>query len=176
MRHAPLSRPHLLRSLSTLVLLVLAPGAWAQQAPPGTKAAPPSRTQVNDVQAREQLLGAHALTLQWVSYEWEEKQRKDKPGKATVTEKDGLLTLEGEHSGAKGGLLRVDGAIERVDAKSFILVGRVETRMGFVNDGQPCVREGRFTFRMTGKRRYWRLQQMDNPCSDVTDYVDVYLR
>jgi hypothetical protein len=37
-------------------------------------------------------------------------------------------------------------------------------------------REGRFTFRITGTRRYWRMKEMNNPCEDVADYVDVYLR
>jgi hypothetical protein len=38
------------------------------------------------------------------------------------------------------------------------------------------MRSGTFHFKATGKRRYWRMQEMDNPCDSVTDYVDVYFR
>ena len=39
--------------------------------------------------------------------------------------------------------------------------------------GRRCERNGDFEFRATGKRKYWRLQQME-ACGGLTDYVDVY--
>ena len=41
--------------------------------------------------------------------------------------------------------------------------------------GKPCVKTGRFTFRITGTRKYWRLKEMTN-CEGgmLVDYVDVY--
>jgi hypothetical protein len=35
------------------------------------------------------------------------------------------------------------------------------------------VRDGSYEFRITGRRRYWRLQQMEQ-CDGLTDYVDIY--
>jgi hypothetical protein len=32
------------------------------------------------------------------------------------------------------------------------------------------------TFKITGKRKYWRMQQFDNPCDEAADYVDIYFR
>jgi len=45
-----------------------------------------------------------------------------------------------------------------------------------INGGEPCLREGEMTFAITGKRRFWRLQQMQNPCNEVVDYIDIFLR
>ena len=63
-----------------------------------------------------------------------------------------------------------------MDAKTFVLVGKVEMRVDHSNEGKPCLREGRFTFRITGKRRSWRMKELVNPCDRVTDSVDVFLR
>jgi hypothetical protein len=38
------------------------------------------------------------------------------------------------------------------------------------------MRQGDFTFKVTGKRKYWRMQEMDNPCDEATDYVDIYYK
>jgi hypothetical protein len=107
--------------LALLFTLSPVPRARAGEGEPA-----PTKTQVSDAKAREQLLGEHPLTLQWIS------------------------------DGGK--------------------VGKVETRVDYIADGKVCPREGRFTFRITGKRRYWRMKEMNNPCEDVVDYVDVYLR
>jgi hypothetical protein len=158
--------------LALLLTLVSTPRALAGEGAPAAKdAAPaaPTKTQVSDDKAREKLLGDHDLTLQWIS-------DKKKVGKAQVTEENGLLKLKGEQRGPKGNYVTVEGVIERVDAASFVLVGKVETRVDYIAGGKVCPREGRFTFRITGKRRYWRMKEMNNPCEDVVDYVDVYLR
>lgn len=44
------------------------------------------------------------------------------------------------------------------------------------NNGAPCKRDGTMTFAITGKRKYWRLQEMQSPCDETTDYVDIFLR
>ena len=72
--------------------------------------------------------------------------------------------------------MKIDGTITSIDAKEFAFSGNITTQVSHINEGKPCVREGEFTFKITGKRRYWRLLQMDNPCDPVTDYVDIYLR
>jgi hypothetical protein len=115
------------------------------------------------------LVGKHRFSLQWVS--WEDF------GTATVTDDNGLLRIEGEQKGkGTNDLVRIDGKIAKVDAASFVFVGTIVTRVSHINGGEPCTREGTFTFAITNNRTYWRLQQMDNPCEGVTDYVDVYFK
>ena len=69
-------------------------------------------------------------------------------GKAQITEENGLLKLRGKQRDAKGDYVTVEGVIERVDAKPFILVGKVEIRVDYIAGGKVCPREGRVTFRI----------------------------
>ena len=127
-----------------------------------------ARTVVNDQQAKQQLLGLHRLSLQWVSW--------DQFGEANVVESDGVLRITGEQA-RDDDYVRMDGTIMQVDAKSFIFNGRIVTRVSHINEGQPCTRQGEMTFRMIGARKYWRLKEMENPCDrPVVDYVDIFLR
>ena len=142
--------------VAMLVLSVLITGAAHAQQAPST-----------DAKARAALLGSHLLTLQWIG--------SDKLGSAKVTDEEGTLRLKGEQK--KGDdFVTVDGTITSLDAKTFTFEGTITTRVSHIAKGQPCERKGKMTFAITGKRKYWRLQQMDNPCEGVTDYVDLYLR
>jgi hypothetical protein len=114
------------------------------------------------------LLGRHMLSLQWISWE--------KFGTAVVTNKLGVYGLEGEQRGPGGDYLKIAGMIVSIDAREFKFEGTITTRVSHINNGQPCERQGDFTFKVTGKRKYWRLQEMDNPCDEATDYVDIYFR
>ena len=127
------------------------------------------RTQVNDAAAAKMLLGRHMLSLQWISW--------DHFGSAVVTKRDGVYSIKGEQKGrGNTDFLSVDGVIKSIDEKEFVFDGTIVTQVSHINGGEPCTREGEFIFKITGKRKYWRLQQMDNPCDPVTDYVDVYFR
>jgi hypothetical protein len=125
------------------------------------------KTVVADRAARQMLLGRHMLSLQWVSW--------DRFGVATVTERDGTLYIEGEQRVGED-YVTIDGQITRVEAKAFTFRGKIVTRVSHINGGAECTRDGEFTFAVKANRKYWRLQQMDNPCEPVTDYVDVYFR
>lgn len=130
-----------------------------------------TRTTVDDRRAATMLLGLHKLSLQWVSWDYF--------GRATVTNRRGVYTLKGEQRGrgmSKGNYVTVDGVITSISAKEFAFTGKIVTLVTHINGGKPCVRDGDFTFKITGKRRYWRLQQMDSPCDQATDYVDIYFR
>jgi hypothetical protein len=134
-------------------------------------AAAQSKTDVNDAAAARMLLGRHKLSLQWVSWDFF--------GAATVTNAHGIYSLKGEQRGrgqTKSDFVTIEGSVTSIDAKEFAFSGKIVTRVSHINGGEACVRDGEFTFKITGKRRYWRLQQMDNPCDPVTDYVDIYFR
>ena len=129
------------------------------------------KTDVNDAMAARMLLGRHKLSLQWVSWDYF--------GVATVTNRRGAYSIKGEQKGRGGrssDFVKLDGVITSIGAKEFTFRGEIVTQVSHINGGKPCTRDGEFIFKITGKRRYWRLQQMDNPCDPVTDYVDVYFR
>jgi hypothetical protein len=136
-----------------------------------TFAAAQERTDVNNRAAANMLLGRHRLSLQWVSWDYF--------GVATVANRRGVYSIKGEQKGRGRGnthFVKIDGKITSIDAKEFAFTGTIITQVSHINGGKPCTRDGEFTFKITGKRRYWRLQQMDNPCDPVTDYVDIYFR
>jgi hypothetical protein len=127
------------------------------------------KTVVNDAKARAALVGRHKLSLQWISWDYF--------GTASVINRNGVLRLKGEQKSRKSSdFVKIDGVIVSIDEKEFVFDGTIVTQIDHINNGEPCERAGEMTFRITGKRRYWRLQEMDNPCDGVTDYVDIYFR
>lgn len=144
--------------LMLLVVGLVAVGVFAQQ-----------KTDVNDASAAKMLVGRHKLSLQWISWDYF--------GVATVKSVTGVYSIKGEQKGRGGtDFVKIDGVITKIDAKEFIFDGKIVSQISHINGGQPCEREGEFTFKITGKRKYWRLMEMDNPCDPVTDYVDIYFR
>lgn len=127
------------------------------------------KTEIKDVRASRMLLGKHLFSLQWISW--------DHFGTAAVTNDRGVYRLKGEQKGrGDTDFVRIDGIVTRVEARSFTFEGTIETQVSHINGGEPCVREGEMTFRITGNRKYWRLQEMDNPCDGVVDYIDRFFR
>ena len=128
-----------------------------------------TKTDINNAAAAKMLLGKHKLSLQWISWDYF--------GVAAVKNVRGVYSINGEQKGrGNRDFVTIDGSITRINAKEFVLEGKIVSQISHINGGQPCEREGEFTFKITGKRKYWRLMQMDNPCDAVTDYVDIYFR
>jgi hypothetical protein len=126
------------------------------------------QTQVQDSRTRNLFLGRHGLTLQWIGWEaW---------GSATVKDVGGLWRLTGsQYSQDRQDYLIVDGAILSASPTEFVFAGTILTRVSCVNNGRPCKRVGTMKFAATGKRRYWRLQEIGN-CDTSADYVDLYFK
>lgn len=127
------------------------------------------KTIINDVNAKQMLLGKHFLSLQWISWDYF--------GAANVVNKNGVFNLKGEQK-QRGGTdyVKIDGIITEINTKDFKFDGTVEMQISHINNGEPCERKGKMTFLVTGKRKYWRLQEMKSPCDVTTDYVDIYFR
>jgi hypothetical protein len=147
------------RTLAIAMLLVVGAAAvFAQQ-----------KTDVKDANAASMLRGRHKISLQWISWDYF--------GVANVTNRGGVYSLKGEQKGRKStDFVTVDGVITSIDAKEFKFDGKIVTQVSHIFGGKPCTREGEMTFRITGKRKYWRLQSIDNPCDGVADYVDIFFR
>lgn len=117
-------------------------------------------------------IGKHNLTLQWISW--------DKPGKINIgaPDPDGWREVEGAQIGEgenQGAYLKVNGRLKQLSQAELIFEGTIETLVSHLSDGKPCVRDGTYHFKATGKRKYWRLQEMKE-CGEkgATDYVDIY--
>jgi hypothetical protein len=147
------------KMLASLTLL-LATAAAAQ--PP-----PAERTIVNDQAALQRLRRSSGITLQWISFEtpgW---------GHVVATMRGGLLHLSGSQTERGGpGRLTLDGDVLSVEPRSFTFKGRIVIA-GAPDPGRNCVRDGTYEFRVTQRRRYWRLQDFE-ACDGLADYVDIY--
>ena len=141
-----------------LILLTFGASVFAQ-----------SKTQINSVKAKNMLLGKHMLSLQWISWDYF--------GSATVTNKRGVYYLKGKQKNRENSdFVEVDGIVTEINEKDFKFDGTVTMQISHINNGETCERTGEMTFAITGKRKYWRLQEMKSPCDITTDYVDIYFR
>lgn len=128
------------------------------------------KTVVNNAKARTMLAGKHKFSLQWIDF-WKYF------GTATVTNRSGVYYLKGEQRKRGGSdFVTIDGIITQIDEKEFKFDGKIVTQVSHNNNGDPCERSGEMTFKITGTRKYWRLQEMQSPCGVETDYVDIFFR
>lgn len=158
------------RHTSKILLPVLLTISVMHILPPSSVAA--DKTIFKDNGQRSKLIGKHMLSLQWLQF------MNNMYGSATVTDKDGVLLLKGEQraKGKEKGYVTVDGRITEVSSHAFKFNGKIATSVSHINDGKECVRSGDMNFVAKGGRKYWRLQEMQSPCSEVTDYVDLYFK
>ncbi len=153
------------RSLLITLLIAIGPVSL-----PAQTVSVSTRTVVNDKVAATQLIGRHKFQLHWISWgKWKDL------AELVVIDRGGTLSLKARQ--AKGGdYVEIEGTVLKIEAKEFTFQGRIVTRVSYKNEGKPCERNGEMIFKITGKRRYWRLQEMQSPCDETTDYVDIFLR
>jgi hypothetical protein len=137
--------------------------APAQQGQAGGALAPVQKTQINDQAAYERLLNNSGVTLQWL---WSAKR-----GKMNAIDDNDVVRLEGTQANFEG-TLKVKGEVVSIGRDSFVLRGTILI-LDAPDKGRRCERTGDYEFKATGKRKYWRLQQME-ACGGLTDYVDIY--
>ncbi len=165
--HSPLYRLTIVKKIQViligLALSLWQTGLWAQPEPQEI-------TLVSSPAAARKLVGRHKLNLQWIGSEnWSEF------GNIKVIDRQGIMLIRGQQT--KGDdYLQIDGRILNIEDKQFTFQGKIVTRVSHINKGQSCERNGEMVFKITENRKYWRLQQMLNPCDPVTDYVDIFMR
>lgn len=149
----------LARALLATALVAFAPAAASAQSA--------ARTTVTDPAALARLQRNSGVTLQWISFESPAR------GHVRVTREGGLYRLRGEQRSRRdSGRLTLDGVVTAIGPRSFRFEGRIVITDA-PDRSRECVRDGGFDFLVTGRRRYWRLQQME-VCDGLTDYVDIY--
>lgn len=117
------------------------------------------------------LIGNHKISLQWISWE--------NFGTALIekTDKLGVYKITGKQvDDIKSHYLKIEGNLKPLNEKLLLFEGKIETRIGYINGGESCLREGTFHFRISGERKYWRLKEMTNPCDsgNLVDYIDIF--
>lgn len=116
----------------------------------------------------ERLKRNSGITLQWIG--WNER------GTLAVTEsRDGVVSLNGRQTSADGlSALSLEGRVVLTTPTAFVMVGTIDVDLH--RYPPRCRRDGAFTFRATGNRRYWRLVEKTRPCATYgdLDYVDIY--
>ncbi|MFM9977842.1 MAG: hypothetical protein ACKVOP_07345 [Sphingomonadaceae bacterium] len=143
--------------IAALMLALAAQGASAPVAA--------ERTIVVDARAAARLTQNTGLTVQWLG--WERR------GTVSARFDNGVLTLKGRQlSPEDKGSLHLIGVVTRIEKDRFFFKGQIDIR-DTPDAGRECLRDGEYEFRITGKRRYWRLQEME-VCDGLTDYVDIY--
>ena len=157
--------------IAALVALLLMPVAANAQKRRGSRSRRPVATS-NLTALERKVVGKHMLSLQWISWEYF--------GTANITKQaDGTLRCTGEQLSRGddshiGDYLKIDGTVRIVSALDLEFTGTIRTKIYHINGGKPCIRDGYYEFASTQGRKYWRLQQMDNPCEGCVDYVDIY--
>jgi hypothetical protein len=71
--------------------------------------------------------------------------------------------------------IKIDGILSPVSEKELTCNGTIRYLNSYHNKGKECVKSGKQTFKATGARKYWRLQNNRN-CEGgmLTDYIDIY--
>jgi len=117
----------------------------------------------------EKIVGNHLLSLQWISWDY------FGDAKIMSTKEENLYEIDGiQKSKENDDYLKIKGTLTALSDKHLIFNGTIETSVYHINNGKPCIRNGKFNFKVSGQRKYWRLQEMNNPCDGVADYVDIY--
>ena len=143
----------------------LAPAAAQPSMVKAESASAVQRTDVKDDAgaAYERLLNNSGIGLQWL---W-----TDARGKLNAVDDNGVVRLEGGHA-TDAGSVSIKGEVVSISADRFTFRGTILI-LDAPEKGRRCERTGDHEFRATGKRKYWRLQDM-TVCGGLTDYVDIY--
>ncbi|MFC4209780.1 hypothetical protein ACFOWA_01220 [Pedobacter lithocola] len=66
-------------------------------------------------------------------------------------------------------------ALKRVNQGNALKFnGKIVAKVNFFNAIQPCELNRLSTFKASGIRKYWHLQQMLNCDGESTDYIDIF--
>ncbi len=120
--------------------------------------------------AEKLIIGKHPMTLQWISWDY--------TGTVNIVKENNIISCVGVQNSRSDNkdYLKIEGTIEIINEKEFLLRGTVRTKIYHINNGNECLRKGTLRFKSTKGRQYWRMREMTNPCDGVTDYVDIYFK
>ncbi|MDH5180184.1 MAG: hypothetical protein OEZ39_17165 [Gammaproteobacteria bacterium] len=120
----------------------------------------------------QMVLGNHVMTLQWLT-------NHRGIGKAKIYKQEGEIHIDGyqqEKYEGNTNYMRILGKLRIINARELEFEGSIVTQINYINAGVPYERNGKFILKATGKRKYWRMQNMEQPDEGhvVTDYIDIF--
>ncbi|MES0489371.1 MAG: hypothetical protein ABUK01_05220 [Leptospirales bacterium] len=127
-----------------------------------------SDTKVISNERFEKLMGEHLLSLQWISWDFY--------GNISVVMIGGKVIMYGQQFNFRGDSLVIAGLVTEINDNSFTLNGTVSTQLRGIAKGENCTRDGELTFSIYPNGAFWRLKQMENPCDNFIDYIDIYFK
>ena len=114
------------------------------------------------------ILGKHMCSLQWISW-------KDFGSVTISQDSDKTIHVKGgQKSKTNSDYLEIDGTLTVINPLHLRFNGEITTCVYHINEGKPVKRKGTYNFTVAGQRRYWRMQEMNNPKDRCCDYVDIY--
>jgi len=124
-------------------------------------------------QLNNQYVGERKMTLQWLDTS---PRKKCKPGQVTISQEEGsfTLTIKGAQYKNDREYVSIDGTIEPISATEFKFTGKIISQVSYISDGEPCLKEGTYTFKKYKGRAFYRLQEKTNCDGSSVDYVDIY--
>jgi hypothetical protein len=147
-----------------LALAAALPAAAEPAVPDGAAVlAPVQKTEIKSQAAYERLLHNSGVSLQWL---WSAPR-----GRLKAADQNDNVRIEGRQANFEG-TLEIKGDVVSIAGDRFVFRGTILI-LDAPDKGRRCERTGDYEFRATGKRKYWRLQQME-ACDGLTDYVDIY--
>jgi hypothetical protein len=123
----------------------------------------------NRAQTKPLRTGTHAFTIHWITF------NKSTPGKVYI-KKIGQeeYSIQGEQRDTRSGeYVTIKGTFLH-EGRILKFNGKIVSKINTINGGQPCELTGLSIFQASGKRQYWRLQQMLNCDGETTDYIDIF--
>lgn len=127
-----------------------------------------SKTRIGgaDVELHRSLVGKHMFGVQFI---W------DGYGTAEITDDNGILKIKGEqYSKDKEEYVFIDGTISVIDERNFTVKGHLKL---FTKECCGLLdRDIDYTFRKIGSRKYYRLKEREELCSQYTCayYLDIF--
>ena len=115
-------------------------------------------------------VGQHLFTIQYITFE-----KGNKAGTVMIRSLgNNEYSIEGEQRDKlKNDYVTIKGTF-LARGRELKFNGKIVSRISYVNGGQPCESTGLVIFKASGKRKYWRLQQMLNCDGVSTDYIDIF--
>lgn len=112
-------------------------------------------------------MDSHYFSLQWISWDYYGKVEFSK-GESDNT----YIAKGGQKSENNDDYIEIEGVITPVNEKHLMFDSVIISKVYHMN--KACKREGIFNFKAFGERKYWRLQEIVNPCDSGADYIDIF--
>ncbi|MFT5861215.1 MAG: hypothetical protein ACI865_003337 [Flavobacteriaceae bacterium] len=121
----------------------------------------------DNIEEEFSILGKHNFSLQWI---------EGGMGSVEFTDKGGAIMVRGKQLSEEyeGDFIEIEASLISADEKKLVMEGIIAISSHIINNGELCLREGTFTFIVTNGRKYWRLADVQNPCDEVSDYIDIF--